>query len=78
MSELPVFFVAVVDKLLQGNMSGRTGKRMLILVAGAIMAKGRRTVASVLSAVVVKLFVAKIDQLKGVFWALVRAPVCLG
>ena len=29
-------------------------------------------------AVVVKLFVAKIDQLKGVFWALVRAPVCLG
>lgn len=49
MSELPVFFVAVVDKLLQGNMSGRTGKRMLILVAGAIMAKGRRTVASVLS-----------------------------
>ena len=48
MSELPVFFVAVVDKLLQGNMSGRTGKRMLILVAGAIMAKGRRTVASVL------------------------------
>ena len=28
--------------------------------------------------VVVKLFVAKIDQLKGVFWALVRAPVCLG
>ena len=29
-------------------------------------------------AVVVKLFVAKRDQLKGVFWALVRAPVCLG
>lgn len=28
--------------------------------------------------VVVKLFVAKRDQLKGVFWALVRAPVCLG
>lgn len=49
MSELPVFFVAVMDKLLQGNMSGRTGKRVLILVAGAIMAKGRRTVASVLS-----------------------------
>ena len=49
MSELPVFFVAVMDKLLQGNISGRTGKRMLILVAGAVMAKGRRTVASVLS-----------------------------
>ncbi len=29
-------------------------------------------------AVVVKLFVAKRDQLKGGFWALVRAPVCLG
>ena len=29
-------------------------------------------------AVVVKLFVAKRDQLKGVFWALVRPPVCLG
>ena len=28
--------------------------------------------------VVVKLFVAKRDQLKGGFWALVRAPVCLG
>lgn len=28
--------------------------------------------------VVVKLFVAKRDQLKVVFWALVRAPVCLG
>jgi predicted DNA-binding transcriptional regulator YafY len=31
-----------------------------------------------LNAVVVKLFVAKRDQLKGVFWALVRPPVCLG
>ena len=29
-------------------------------------------------AVVVKLFVAKRDQLKGSFWGLVRAPVCLG
>ena len=31
-----------------------------------------------IQAVVVKLFVAKRDQLKGVFWALVRPPVCLG
>lgn len=34
--------------------------------------------ARLLNTVVVKLFVAKRDQLKGVFWALVRAPVCLG
>ena len=43
-------------------------------VARRAMSLGRHP----FGAVVVKLFVAKIDQLKGVFWALVRAPVCLG
>ena len=45
-------------------------------VAASAWSAAQRLLA--LQAVVVKLFVAKIDQLKGVFWALVRAPVCLG